>query len=293
LITLSGLWLFHSHDPIPIKIFVRHRRIFWEGCTGSHSSFHLQLVRDPSLVPKGTSSCRCRIYFEIDAYHVHVHAIRRHWFSASVWVTAHLPFIMGYVLAASTLSRLVLAHDCPDADPHHLGEHYEEGSEAEVSHGLRWFYCGGLGIALISMGVISFCHIHKRLEKARLRKRPRLVIRLCVAIIIICLPTAESLNSLHLISITSALVFFVLCVDLYGISCEGDRFWQGGWCSESKKSCTYSAKCKMGRRRRQELEEALRRGQKVSLADLLKRHSSVSSLESQDSRDEGWHGGHY
>jgi hypothetical protein len=225
---------------------------------------------------------------------------------------------MGYVLAASTLSRLVLAHDCPDADPHDLGEHYEENSETEVSHGLRWFYCGGLGIALISMALISFCHIHKRLEKGRLRKRPRLVVRLCVAAIIICLPTAKSLNSLHLISITTALAFFVLCLDLYGLSCDvsypqsgpsqagfarhvlcmltanqGDRFFSGGWCEESKKNCTYSAKCKLGRRRRQELEDALRKGQKVSLSDLLKRHSSMSSLESQESLDEEWHGGHY
>ena len=200
---------------------------------------------------------------------------------------------MGYVLAASTLSRLVLAHDCPDADAHDLGEHYEENSEAEVSRGLRWFYCGGLGVALISMAVISFSHVHKRLEKARFKKRPRLVVRLCVAAVIIALPAADSLNSLHLISITTSLVFFVLFMDLYGMSCEGDRFFTGGWCDESKKNCKYTAKCKMGRRRRQELEEALRKGHKVSLADLLKRHSSMSSLESADSRDEEWHGGHY
>ena len=70
--------------------------------------------------------------------------------------------MMGYVLAASTLSRLVLAHDCVDADPHDLGEHYEQNSEPELSQGLRWFYCGGLGIALINMAAISFSHIHKR-----------------------------------------------------------------------------------------------------------------------------------
>jgi hypothetical protein len=131
---------------------------------------------------------------------------------------------MGYVLAASTLSRLVLAHDCPDADLHELGDHYEELSESEVTVAIRWFYCGGLGIALICMAVISFCHVHKRLEKARLRKRPRLVIRLGVAIAIICLPTAKSLNSLELIAVTTCLVFAVLLVDLYGISCQGDRF---------------------------------------------------------------------
>lgn len=200
---------------------------------------------------------------------------------------------MGYVLAASTLSRLVLAHDCPDADEHDLGESYEPKSEGELSHGIRWLYCGGLGVALISMAVISFCHIHKKMERTRLAKRPRLVGRVAVAIIIICLPTATSLNSLQLISITMALVFFVLALDLYGLSVQGDHFLTGGWCSESKKQCTYSANYRLGRRRRQEIEDRMKRGEKVSLADLLKRHSSMSSLESEQSRDEEWHGGHY
>ncbi|KIW99417.1 uncharacterized protein Z518_11405 [Rhinocladiella mackenziei CBS 650.93] len=233
------------------------------------------------------------IYFEIDAYFVHVHAIRRHWLSSTVWTSAHLPFIMGYVLAASTLSQLVLAHDCDDANPEDLGEHYEERSEPMVSDALRWFYCGGLGIALISMALISFCHIHKRLAKTRLRKRPRLMIRVGVATIIICLPLADSLTSLDLISITTTLVLFVLVLDLFGNSCEGDKFWTGGFCPEEKRRCVYSAHCKLGRRRRQEIESALKRGEKVSLTDLLKRNSSMSSTESEQSRDEEWQGGHY
>lgn len=200
---------------------------------------------------------------------------------------------MGYILAASTLSQLVLAHDCQDADEHDLGHHYEDRSVEEVPESLRWFYCGGLGVALICMAIISFCNIHKRLEKTRLKKRPRLVIRVCVAIIIICLPLAKSLNSLHLISITAALVFFVLCLDLFGSSCQGDQFWTGGWCDEDKKKCAYTANFKLGRRRRKALERALQRGEKVSLSDLMKRHSSMSSLESQSSREEAWHGGHY
>jgi len=200
---------------------------------------------------------------------------------------------MGYILAASTLSQLVLAHDCSDADEHDLGHHYEDRSVGELSSALRWFYCGGLGVALISMAVISFCHIHKRLEKSRLKKRPRLAIRVCVAIIIICLPLADSLTSLDLISITTGLVFLVLCLDLFGNSCEGDKFWTGGWCAEEKKKCTYTANFKLGRRRRREIEQALHRGEKISLSDLLKRHSSMSSLESQSSREEEWHGGHY
>ncbi|KAK5382340.1 hypothetical protein LTR20_006027 [Exophiala xenobiotica] len=234
------------------------------------------------------------IYFEVDAYHVHVHAIRRHWASSCVWVSAHLPFIMGYVLAASTLSQLVLAHDSSDTDPHDLGEGYEARSEPEISKALRWFYCGGLGVALIFMALISFCHIHKRVPKARLRKRPRLVVRVCIAIIIICLPLADSLSSLDLITITTALVCLVLALDLFGMSCEGDKFWTGGFCPEEKRRCTYTANCRLGKRRRREIEKALQRGDKVCLSDLLKRNSSMSSVESEETlRDEEWQGGHY
>ncbi|KAJ4501928.1 hypothetical protein HRR80_009524 [Exophiala dermatitidis] len=235
------------------------------------------------------------IYFEIDAYRVHVHAIRRHAISSTVWTMAHLPFIMGYVLAAATLSQLVLAHDCADANPEDLGEQYEARSAPVVPKPLRWFYCCGLGVALISMAVISFCHIHKRLPNARLRKRPRLAIRVGAAVIIMCLPLADSdsLSSLDLISITCALVFFVLVLDLFGNTCEGDSFWTGGFCSQEKKSRVYTANCRLGKRRRREIEKAIQRGEKVSLPDIMKRNPSTSSVESEESAAETWHGGHY
>ncbi|KAK4947358.1 hypothetical protein LTR10_013726 [Elasticomyces elasticus] len=237
------------------------------------------------------------IYFEIDAYHVHVHAIRRHWLSSTVWVSAHLPFIMGYVLAASTLSQLVLAHDCRDANPEDLGESYQAKSAPEVAKALRWFYCGGLGVALICMAIISFCHIHKRLAKTRLRKQPRLVIRVCVAIVIICLPLADSLSSLSLIAITTSLVFLVLCLDLYGNSCEGDKFWTGGFCPKERRKCTYTAHCNFSKRRRRELEARLQRGDKLCLKDYMRsRNTSMSSMDSEETlRDEEWQGlgGHY
>jgi hypothetical protein len=211
-----------------------------------------------------------------------------------LWVSVHLPFVMSYVLAAATLSKLVLAHDCPDADPETLGEQYVSKSEAELATGLRWFYCGGIGVSLLCMSLISLSHIHKRLPNPRLRKRPRLAIRVSVAIAIIFLPLAKSLTSVHLISVTTALVVFVLVLDLFGNSCEGDRFWTGGFCPEQKKNCVYTANLKLGRRRRKELEKALSRGEKLTLADMLKRHSSTSSFGSEKSvQDAEWHGGHY
>ena len=240
------------------------------------------------------------IYFEIDHYNLHVHAIRRHWFSSSLWVTAQVPFIMGYVLAAATLSQLVLAHDCHNADPDTLGENYVSKSAASVSSGVRWYYCGGLGVALLFMSLISLSHIHKRLPNARFRKRPRLVIRCCIAIIIICLPLAhDHLSSLDLISITTALVVFVLVLDLYGNSCAGDAFWTGGFCAEQKKQCKYSARCHISKRKKREIEEAMRKGEKVDIESMLKRSGTGSSsrtsldLSETTSGHDIWHGGHY
>lgn len=58
---------------------------------------------------------------------------------------------MAYVLAGASLSRLVLATDCHDANVDDLTDAYTASSKSELSSGLRWFYCAGLGVALLSM----------------------------------------------------------------------------------------------------------------------------------------------
>ena len=73
--------------------------------------------------------------------------------TAIIWTTFHLPFIMAYVLAGASLSRLVLATDCHDANLDNLTEAYTGSSKPEISSGLRFFYCVGLGVALISMSM--------------------------------------------------------------------------------------------------------------------------------------------
>jgi low temperature requirement protein LtrA len=237
------------------------------------------------------------IYFEIDQYNIHVHAIRRHWLSSTTWLSAHLPFIMSYVLAAATLSRLVLAHDCADADAEHtLGENYAVKSASELETGLRWYYCGGLGISLMAMSVISLSHIHKKLPNAHIVKRVRLAIRCCVAIIIICLPLAHSLNSLHLISITTSLVVLVLVLDIFGNSCEGDKFFSGGFCEAQKKNCNYSAECRVDRKKKKEVERAMKKGEKVRLEDLMGTGGSAKGGGGDEETAFGqkeWSGGHY
>lgn len=79
------------------------------------------------------------IYFDIDAWGVHVHAIRRHYVSSIVWVTSHLPLSGGFVLAAATLADLVLAHDCANSNVDDLAPAAAEESHGEISQPLRWY----------------------------------------------------------------------------------------------------------------------------------------------------------
>jgi hypothetical protein len=213
------------------------------------------------------------LYFEIDAFNLHTHAIRRKVWSAGLWTSAHVPFIMSFALAGSALSKIVLAHDTADADPHDLWEIYEERSGEKVKIGLRWYYCAGVAIALASMSksschihaqpvyntntvidVISLCHEYKTRSTERVRKPVRIAIRFAVALVILLLPLAHDLNSLHLIALTTCLVVFALMAELAGSSCIHEQFWVGG----RRRHCAYSAKTNLLRK---ELKAALKHGE--------------------------------
>jgi low temperature requirement protein LtrA len=223
------------------------------------------------------------LYFEIDTFNMHTHAIRRHFFSgkstphsrllhqltlltAVLWLSAHLPFILAFALSGSALSKLVLAHDIASANPSDLLEPYSTRSEEGVPTGLRWFYCGGLSIALMNMGVISLTHTFKTIPSVRLRRPFRLAIRFLVAIAILLLPLAgERLNSLQLVATTTGLVVLVLCVELSGSACVDDAFW--GF-NSGKRRCTYSARCALSRK---EMSEKVKDGEIVNVEEVAKR----------------------
>jgi hypothetical protein len=54
-------------------------------------------------------------------------------------------------LVGAALEYLVIASDCPDANPDELTDEYAIKSADVLSNGLRWFFCGGLAIALFCM----------------------------------------------------------------------------------------------------------------------------------------------
>ncbi|CAK7266824.1 hypothetical protein SEPCBS57363_002287 [Sporothrix epigloea] len=184
------------------------------------------------------------IYFDIDAENIHVHAIRRRPESAYIWQYAHLLFTLAFILSSAALSRFVVATDCPNASVESLTEMYQERSSPEISLGLRLYYSTGLGVSLFSMSLIALCHQHKTLPMARLSKGARMANRLVVAAIFCALPAAQSLSSLKVMSIATGLLGWVLIIEIYGLSCVGDRLFEtcaiGG----------YTARCSQKRLRR-------------------------------------------
>ena len=155
------------------------------------------------------------------------------------WQNLHLPFILGFVLAAGALARIVVVRDCDNAALDFLTAGSQLKSEAELPAGLRWFFCAGLGAALACMGGIALTHDHRDFAGQRIGKMHRLVVRFAVAIVLVCLPLAEALNSLQLIATVACLVLAVLFVDLLGSTVRGDSLWN------DRSRCEYAADCKL------------------------------------------------
>lgn len=157
------------------------------------------------------------------------------------------------------MSKLVLATDCRDTRLEYLSHAYIERSESEVPTGLRWFYCAGLGIALLCMSIISMAHDHKEFDGQRIKKKYRIPNRIAVSIVLICLSLAESLSSLQLVSTTTGLVVYVLMVDVYGSTSIYDNFWK---CTSQ---CKYRADCPL---KKKVVVEALKSGTTIKLEEL-------------------------
>ncbi|KAF6796382.1 hypothetical protein CSOJ01_13231 [Colletotrichum sojae] len=115
---------------------------------------------------------------------------------------------------------------------------YALTSEPDVSLGIRFFYCHGLTIALLWMGVISASHVHKAPLEIRVPKFWRLANRAAVRLAMFFLPSARKhLNSFEVMATTLGLVAWVLVLEIWGNSCKSDSFVPQG-CRTG-----YSARC--------------------------------------------------
>jgi len=210
------------------------------------------------------------LYFEVDTFNIHVHAIRRHFVSAFVWLSIHLPFVMAFVLAGSALAKIVLSTDCADANVLDQQAVYATKSTDVVPMGLRWYYCGGLAIALFCMGVISLTHTYKTVADIKLGKPYRVALRFAASVAILLLPLAkERLNSLHLVATTTGITLVVLFVELVGSSCMQVASLGFNWKGQrEKRKCTYAARCHVSNK---ELEAKFKNGEVIQVEEVAKR----------------------
>ncbi|EPS36916.1 hypothetical protein H072_9506 [Dactylellina haptotyla CBS 200.50] len=207
------------------------------------ASFGINGFLGKALLGLVQAYCFNAIYFDIDGAGHELHAIRRKIWSAFLWVNAHLLFVLGFTIGGAGLSKLVLAHETPNTDIHDLYHTYEEKSFEHVEDALRWFYCGGLAVALFSMSLISISHLHKEIHRQKLAKKYRLAYRMLVCIIWLCLPAAgDRLNSLQLISVTVGMTITVVALEVYGTSCTGDSMFG------AKKRCPYICDAELQKR---------------------------------------------
>ncbi|KAK0639726.1 hypothetical protein B0T16DRAFT_450341 [Cercophora newfieldiana] len=202
------------------------------------------------------------LYFEVDGSNIRTHAIRWRVETAFLWQNAHLVFTLSYILAAAAMCKLVVLTDCPNAPFSALTPFYQHRSDDHISTGLRLYYCIGLGLALFSMGLISLSHQHRvPLGSCKLPKWVRLSNRFLVCIIFFALPAAgDRLNSLALVSITTALSAWTLFFELYGKTCKTQPFFTGG---EGNDKCEYTARCTKKR-----LEEAKKEDGEIDIVEL-------------------------
>jgi len=166
----------------------------------------------------------------------------------------------------AALEYLVVAYDCPDANPDDVVDELGHAKDS-ISSGLRWFFCGGLAVAVAcmgtslpsiprtnSIGVISLTHVHLDSRYLNLRKRYRLAFRGAVCLIILLLPLAgDKLNSLQLIGLVTALLWLVIGVETWG-NAQKCHVWIG----EKKKReyiCKYNIRCVQGEEKEPEEED--------------------------------------
>ncbi|KAH7320370.1 hypothetical protein B0J17DRAFT_298607 [Rhizoctonia solani] len=139
----------------------------------------------------------CWLYFDAECSHTFVHAMRRHWFTSITFTNLHFPLCASLILVSAATSRMT--------------QHTEE-----VTSAIRWYFGGGLGVALISMALIGATH--RGLDPtgtSRLGRFTQLGFRVAVGAILICLPLSD-LSPLHLLGTSAGLTSFLVVEETYG-----------------------------------------------------------------------------
>lgn len=179
-------------------------------------------------------------------------------------------------LSAGALAVLVRAHDCPNAEVETLYETFIGRPEDHISESLVGYYCSGPGVSLICLALIAWSQTNRKIPNQRVKKNFRILFRIVIAIVMICLSLAH-LDSLELVATTTALNACVLVLELGGRTCWGESFWWNTNCGRNK--CIYSTKCG---NEKEEIEKSLKDGTALNVEEIAKRDAgekgSVSAV---------------
>ncbi|KAG8748183.1 hypothetical protein FRC12_013902 [Ceratobasidium sp. 428] len=140
----------------------------------------------------------CWLYFDAECSHTFIHAMRRHWFTSITFTNLHFPLCAALILVSAAMSRMTQHPD-------------------EVTPAIRWYFSGGLGVALVCLALIGATH--RGLDPtgtSRLGRHTQIAFRVAVGVIIICLPLAKSLSPLNMLGASAGLTGFLVVEETYG-----------------------------------------------------------------------------
>ena len=194
------------------------------------------------------------LFFDLDNRHTRHALTRNFYFSIHLLnpliIAIAYNFAMNFVvtgltLAGATLPQVVVASDCPNSPIDSLTDKYAALSVNPLPQYLRWYFCGGLAVGVMSMGTLhpanfslTYCIgllqlLHKPHKiSQRIELRWRILIRFATTISWCFLPLAKAnLNSVNLMAIITGSCYICLFVEIYGQDPVGSNIfeWKNDW----------------------------------------------------------------
>ncbi|KAF8598975.1 hypothetical protein BDV93DRAFT_526376 [Ceratobasidium sp. AG-I] len=140
----------------------------------------------------------CWLYFDAECSHEFVHAMNRHWFTSVTFTNLHFPLCASLIIVASATYKMT--------------QH-----PSKVTPAIRWYFSGGLGVALVTLALIGATH--RGLDPTgttRLGRYTQLGWRIAVGVIIFCLPLTSDVTALFMLANSAGLTTFLVVEETYG-----------------------------------------------------------------------------
>lgn len=162
--------------------------------------------------------CFLWFYFNGEGSEKAVHAIRRSIPTAYMWLYMHIPLFGSLLLAADAAGDFTIdTYESTEKNPAEENPSEEEIHEALHSYSLQFFFTGGLCVSLLCITLLSL--LDKSLDKEQTKKLPklaRILPRIPVAVVILCLAFAEMQTTL-LLGATAAILVCLLAYESYAM----------------------------------------------------------------------------